>query len=104
MGIFLGFVWLTTRTMHLHGAYVRGAKPNPIDRPPRIILPLAFRYTTEGLMNFAQFVVDKGEQLTSEQLSGAWYAWWAVQFRPDGGRFGFACPPARTMHPHGAYV
>ena len=31
VGIFLGFVGLTTRTMHPHGAYVRGAKRNRID-------------------------------------------------------------------------
>ena len=32
VGIFLEFVWLTTRTMHPHGAYVRGAKLNRINR------------------------------------------------------------------------
>ena len=32
VGIFLDFVWLTTRTMHPHGAYVRGARRNRIDR------------------------------------------------------------------------
>ncbi len=30
VGIFLDFVWLTTRTMHPHGAYVRGARRNRI--------------------------------------------------------------------------
>ena len=28
VGIFLGCVWLTARTMHPHGAYVRGANRN----------------------------------------------------------------------------
>ena len=32
VGIFLDFVWLTTRTMHPHGAYVRRAERNRIDR------------------------------------------------------------------------
>ena len=32
VGIFLDFVWLTTRTMHPHGAYVRGARRNRIVR------------------------------------------------------------------------
>ena len=32
VGIFLDFVRLATRTMHPHGAYVRGAKRNRIDR------------------------------------------------------------------------
>ena len=31
VGIFLDFVWLTTRTMHPHGAYVRRARRNRID-------------------------------------------------------------------------
>ena len=33
VGIFLDFVWLTTRTMHPHGGpqYVRGARRNRID-------------------------------------------------------------------------
>ena len=34
VGIFLDFVWLTTRTMHPHGgaSYVRGARRTRIDR------------------------------------------------------------------------
>ena len=32
VGIFLDFVWLTTRTMHPHGAYVWGARRNRIER------------------------------------------------------------------------
>ena len=32
VGIFLDFVWLTARTMHPHGEYVRGARRNRIDR------------------------------------------------------------------------
>ena len=32
------------------------------------------------------------------------YAPRAVQFHPNGGRFSFVWLPARTMHPHGAYV
>ena len=28
----------------------------------------------------------------------------AVQFHPSGGQLDFVRPPARTMHPHGAYV
>ena len=32
VGIFLDFVWLATRTMHPHGAYVRRARRNRIDR------------------------------------------------------------------------
>ena len=31
VGIFLDFVRLATRTMHPHGAYVRGAKRNRVD-------------------------------------------------------------------------
>ena len=34
---------------------------------------------------------------------GLRYASCAVQFHPDGGQFDFVWPPARTMHPQGAY-
>ena len=42
VGIFLDFVRLTTRTMHPHGVYVRGAKRNRVDRHRGVIerLPL----------------------------------------------------------------
>ena len=43
-GVFLEFVRLATRAEGPHGAHVRGAKRNRIDRRSRIILPLLFRY------------------------------------------------------------
>ena len=43
VGIFLDFVWLTTRTMHPHGAYVRRARRNRIDRHGGVIERLALQ-------------------------------------------------------------
>ena len=48
VGIFLDFVRLTTRAEGPHGAHVRGAKRNRIDRRSRIILPLLCRPRTNS--------------------------------------------------------
>ena len=39
MGVFLDFVRLATRTVHPHGAHVRGAKRSRIDRHGGVIVP-----------------------------------------------------------------
>ena len=43
VGILLNFVRLAAPTMHRHGARVRRAKRNRVDRRSRILLPLPFR-------------------------------------------------------------
>ena len=41
---------------------------------------------------------------TKEMAARVGYAWWAVQFDPDGGHFNFVWSPARTTHPNRTYV
>ena len=90
VGMFLDFVWLTTRTMHPHGAYVRGARRNRIDPHGGVIERLATRTTPP--------LPQCGTEASSAGLS-----------TEDSGRIfrvgillHLVGSPARTMHPRGA--
>ena len=59
MGIFLGFVWLTTRTPH--GAYARRARRNQIDRHGGVIERLGTRTVLEVLLEGAALLEHDGD-------------------------------------------
>ena len=71
--------------------------------PTRNVSPPFYRIVTGMLLD----AVEDGlvsEATITEKAVRIVYASRAVQFHPDGGQFDFARSPARTTHPHGAYM